>query len=244
MVDAVETLGVAVLFSLHLYNGSLSFSVSDSLYALWVKACVIQTAKKISKHLHWIKVWRELESTYRTATPEEVASVSDICVVCHDNFDAAAANGPNTPVLLPKCEHMFHRGCFQSFLESATEGHLELKCPICRRCLVSGLEEVQHSPEEPEEPAAPPEPEHEQAPLESAPERFSDVPADQAQFNVTSCPTTNEDSARGMYPPCFSEESCDAKSSAAAHHSTLLSVDTGPGEDYVDSAAQSVPRLK
>jgi len=105
------------------------------VFAQWVRSLISQVVHNAKKHGEWLVVFRALEATYRSATSQEIASTNDVCVICHDDLCPNVADSLDTVVVLPACQHLFHRGCFQSFLESATEGHLELKCPICRQHL-------------------------------------------------------------------------------------------------------------
>jgi len=74
-----------------------------------------------------------MEATCRGATATEVAAVDDVCVICHDELGSDELGRPT--VVLPACAHLFHRDCFERFLQAAHEGTMELKCPICRRSL-------------------------------------------------------------------------------------------------------------
>ena len=43
---------------------------------------------------------------------------------------------PQDETVILQCQHLFHRRCFRTFLAAANEGHLELKCPVCRTDLM------------------------------------------------------------------------------------------------------------
>jgi hypothetical protein len=125
-------------------------------HAQWVRSLISRVVHTAKKHAEWILVFRALEATHRTATPAEIAATDDVCVICHDDLRPGVADGQaDAVVVLPACQHLFHRGCFQSFLESATEGHLELKCPICRQHLAPSFQPTPNAPNVPPAPAAP-----------------------------------------------------------------------------------------
>ena len=120
----------------------------------WAKSVISATWKRVIRHRQWLAVYRAMQSLYRPATTEEVAKHGgDICVICHDELrpppgknnrhgdnnddggDREGEDGGDMTVIL-RCNHLFHRSCFKTFLTSAYEGHLERKCPICRRDLL------------------------------------------------------------------------------------------------------------
>ena len=67
------------------------------------------------------------------ASPDVVERYDDICVICHDNFevDGARRLTRTTPIKLPRCAHLLHRGCLEVCLENAHRTLRPLVCPIC-----------------------------------------------------------------------------------------------------------------
>uniref|UniRef100_A0A803KPC4 RING-type E3 ubiquitin transferase n=1 Tax=Chenopodium quinoa TaxID=63459 RepID=A0A803KPC4_CHEQI len=68
--------------------------------------------------------------TFTYSTPAEGKKVCrgmNVCVIC-----LAVFKGGETLRFMPRCRHVFHSGCVDSWLKTHST------CPCCRACLVNG----------------------------------------------------------------------------------------------------------
>ena len=90
---------------------------------------------KVAYHREWLQLntrAKDERALFVPASEAVVERYDDICVICHDNFevDGARRLTRTTPIKLPRCAHLLHRGC-EVCLENAHRTLRPLVCPIC-----------------------------------------------------------------------------------------------------------------
>lgn len=80
------------------------------------------TLRSFKKALHDVimsrRAIRNMNTLYPDATPEELASVDNVCIICRDEMFSASKKLP--------CNHIFHTSCLRSWFQR------QQTCPTCR----------------------------------------------------------------------------------------------------------------
>eukprot|EP01114_Cavostelium_apophysatum_P014095 TRINITY_DN3566_c0_g1_i2.p1 TRINITY_DN3566_c0_g1~~TRINITY_DN3566_c0_g1_i2.p1 ORF type:complete len:627 (+),score=161.01 TRINITY_DN3566_c0_g1_i2:232-2112(+) len=76
---------------------------------------------KITSYRNYRKLVQNMKDRYPDISGEELASLDDVCAICHDQMQVAKK--------LP-CGHIFHHSCLRSWLEH------HYNCPTCRYSLI------------------------------------------------------------------------------------------------------------
>ena len=117
-------------------RGALEPTAGSVLFSLYAQHAFGKLRAKVAYHREWLQLntrAKDERALFVPASEAVVERYDDICVICHDNFevDGARRLTRTTPIKLPRCAHLLHRGCLEVCLENAHRTLRPLVCPIC-----------------------------------------------------------------------------------------------------------------
>lgn len=130
----IEMLGrVANTFSIHILlcikPNYIRSSSTNLVFILWSFGFILLFISHLSR--------------YPDATPEELASMDNVCIICREDMNTACKKLP--------CNHIFHTSCLRSWFQR------QQTCPTCRMdVLRASVRQIQQPPaQQPQQPQQP-----------------------------------------------------------------------------------------
>ena len=137
-MDVLEQGAVVLLYVAGVLLGGLKLSAGSVLISVYAQQTHAQLRAKLRQHAEWRRVRKALDTRtlFRVAAQEDVTRHDDICCICHDTFALVSGGGrgggddddqndatqrtlgKDTPVALPRCAHLLHKGCLQLYLDN------------------------------------------------------------------------------------------------------------------------------
>ena len=132
----IELVVALAWYGYELIRGALEPTAGSVLFSLYAQHAFGKLRAKVAYHREWLQLntrAKDERALFVPASADVVEGYDDICVICHDNFevDGARRLTRTTPIKLPRCAHLLHRGCLEVCLENAHRTLRPLVCPIC-----------------------------------------------------------------------------------------------------------------
>ncbi|CAH0378013.1 unnamed protein product [Pelagomonas calceolata] len=132
----IELVVALAWYGYELIRGALEPTAGSVLFSLYAQHAFGKLRAKVAYHREWLQLntrAKDERALFVPASEAVVERYDDICVICHDNFevDGARRLRRTTPIKLPRCAHLLHRGCLEVCLENAHRTLRPLVCPIC-----------------------------------------------------------------------------------------------------------------
>jgi hypothetical protein len=132
----IELVVALAWYGYELIRGALEPTAGSVLFSLYAQHAFGKLRAKVAYHREWLQLntrAKDERALFVPASEAVVERYDDICVICHDNFevDGARRLTRTTPIKLPRCAHLLHRGCLEVCLENAHRTLRPLVCPIC-----------------------------------------------------------------------------------------------------------------
>jgi len=108
-----------------LFLHGVSPTLIDLVLFLHLRVVWNNLREKIASYRNYRKLAQNMKTRYPDVSGEQLASMDDICAICHDRMEIAKK--------LP-CNHIFHHSCLRSWLEHHSN------CPTCRYSLIDTIQ--------------------------------------------------------------------------------------------------------
>ncbi|XP_071834296.1 E3 ubiquitin-protein ligase synoviolin A-like isoform X2 [Apostichopus japonicus] len=130
-----------------LYTAFVAIMIKIHTFPLFAIRPMYLTMRSFKKAVNDIimsrRAIRNMNTLYPDATPEELASMDNVCIICREDMNTACKKLP--------CNHIFHTSCLRSWFQR------QQTCPTCRMdVLRASVRQIQQPPaQQPQQPQQP-----------------------------------------------------------------------------------------